>query len=353
VTRYRDAGVDIPRAERLKTALGPLVRSTWGSPVRDLPRGFAGIMEWPEADPAPRDATAAARARPLLAASMDGVGTKLHLARRAGRVKDAAADLVYHGANDLLVHGARPLAFLDYIAQSRLEDPVILEVITGLASACREVGAALLGGETAEMPDTYVMGAVDVAGCIIGVVESDRVLDGANARAGDRLLGLGSSGLHTNGFSLARRVLADSGLELDQPLPGGSGESLADALLAPHRWYGRALLPLLERGEARALAHITGGGIAGNLERVLPPGVRARVHTGAWPRPAVFAWIMRAGGVPEADARAAFNLGIGMVMICERTRAPVVRAELERAGEIVYEIGVLVDGERGVEWVEG
>jgi phosphoribosylformylglycinamidine cyclo-ligase len=343
VTRYRDAGVDIPRAERLKASLGPLVRSTWGEAVVKLPGGFAGIMEWPGG------------ARPeggrlLLAASMDGVGTKLHLAREAGRVRDAAADLVFHGANDLLVHGARPIAFLDYVAQSRLEHEVVVEVLAGLTSACREVGAALLGGETAEMPDTYVEGAVDVAGCIIGVVAADRVLDGSAVRAGDTLLGIRSSGLHTNGFSLARRVLRESRLSLEDPLPGGGGETVAQAMLAPHRWYGPGLLPALEGGRVRALAHITGGGLAGNVTRVLPEGIRARVRARAWPRPPLFRWIIEAGRVPEEDARAAFNLGIGMVAICERIQAPALAAELSELGERVDPIGELVEGERGTEW---
>jgi len=223
--------------------------------VLPLVGGFAGVMAYPGS-------------APLLAATMDGVGTKLHLALRAGRLEDAAADLVYHGANDLLVHGARPLAFLDYVAQARLAPDVVLAVVRGLARACREVGAALLGGETAEMPDTYLPDVVDVAGCMLGTVEPGALLDGLRVRAGDRILGLAGSGLHTNGYALARRVLAASGLALDAPLPGGDGGSVGAALLQPHRWYGRSLLPLLSAGGVHALAHVTGGGIAGNLVRV-------------------------------------------------------------------------------------
>ena len=256
--RYRDAGVDIDRAESLKRELRAAVESTWTAGVRPLKGGFAGVMELP-----------GARGPRLVAATMDGVGTKLHVALAAGRVDDAAADLVYHGANDLLVHGARPLALLDYVAQSRLDAEVIAAVLRGLSRACREVGAVLLGGETAEMPDTYLPGVIDVAGCMLGYVDPEELLDGSRCRPGDVLLGLASSGLHTNGYSLARSIVARSGLGLLDPLPGAKG-TLAEALLAPHRWYGPALSPLLAAFELHALAHVTGGGIGGNLVRVLP-----------------------------------------------------------------------------------
>jgi len=333
--RYRDAGVDISRADALKEELGRLVRSTWGAAVRPIPGGFAGVMAFPGAPG-------------LLAATMDGVGTKLHLALAHGRVGDAAADLVYHGADDLLVHGARPLAFLDYIAQSRLDPGVVLAVVEGLARACRETGAALLGGETAEMPDTYLPGVVDVAGCMLGVVDPQMVLDGARVRPGDAVLGLGSDGLHTNGFSLARRVLALSGLPAEAPLPGAGGVRLVDALLAPHRWYGPALAPPLARGAVRALAHVTGGGIAGNLVRVLPDGCRARVRP--FEPPPLFRWLMAAGEVPLEDARAALNLGVGMLVVCAPEEAAPLAAELAAAGERVSELGRIVEGARGVEW---
>ncbi|MBI5711264.1 MAG: phosphoribosylformylglycinamidine cyclo-ligase [Candidatus Eisenbacteria bacterium] len=337
--RYRDAGVDIVRAEAVKAALARAVRSTWGGGVAPLAGGFAGVMRFPGAPG-------------LVAATMDGVGTKLHLALAAGRVADAAADLVYHGANDLLVHGARPLAFLDYVAQARLDPDVVLAAIDGLARACREVGAVLLGGETAEMPDTYLPGVVDLAGCMIGTLEPARLLDGAAVRPGDLVLGLGSTGLHTNGYSLARAVLSRSGLTPGDPLPGGGGESVGEALLAPHRWYGRALLPLVDAGRVRALAHVTGGGLAGNLGRVLPAGCRARVSPRAWPRPPIFRWLVKAGEVPEEEARWALNLGIGMVVVCAAEQAQGVTRELAAAGEKVHALGSIVAGERGVEWAE-
>ena len=336
--RYRDAGVDVGRADAMKEALGRAVASTWSEAVHPLRGGFAGVMRFPGA-PA------------LLAATMDGVGTKLHLALEAGRVGDAAADLVYHGANDLLVHGARPLALLDYVAQSRLDAGVVLAVVEGLSRACREVGAALLGGETAEMPDTYLPGVVDVAGCMLGTLDG-AVLDGSRIRPGDRLLGLASAGLHTNGFSLARRVRTASGLALDQALPHGGGVTVGDALLAPHRWYGPALMPSIAAGRVTGLAHVTGGGIAGNLVRVLPEGACARVRAGAWPRPAVFRWLIDAGAVPEDDARTALNLGIGMVAACRPEDASSLAEAWRAAGETVYAIGDVVAGSREVQWMD-
>ena len=338
--RYRDAGVDLARSDALKQGIGEAVRSTWSRAVRPIPNGFAGVMEFPGAHAgAPR----------LVAATMDGVGTKLHVALEAGRVADAAADLVYHGANDLLVHGAQPLAFLDYVAQSRLDPEVIAQIVHGIARACREVGAVLLGGETAEMPDTYLPGVVDVAGCMIGSLDAGAVIDGSAARSGDVLLGLGASGLHTNGYSLARRVVARSGLRGTDLLPG-SAVTLADALLAPHRWYGPALRPAIAAGRLRALAHVTGGGIAGNLERVLPEGVRALVRAGAWDVPPLMRWLIETGDIPIDDARASFNMGIGMVVVCGCEDSAALMREWKGAGETVHEIGVLTEGERAVEW---
>lgn len=339
--RYADAGVDVARADAMKRSLGAAVRATWGPGVRHLPGGFAGVTAWPGGGGL------------LLAATMDGVGTKLHLALAAGRVADAAADLVYHCADDLLVHGARPLAFLDYVAQARLDPAVVQAAVEGMARACREVGASLLGGETAEMPDTYAAGVVDIAGCMLGVVDERHLLDGSRVAVGDRLLGLGSAGLHTNGFSLARRVLAASGLALDDPLPGGTGERVGDALLAPHRWYGPSLWPAIEQSRLHALAHVTGGGIAGNLVRVLPDGRRARVSPAAWTRPPLFRWLIERGPVPEDDAREALNLGIGMVVVCAPADSDALVRDLQRAGETVVSLGEVIPGERGVEWVEG
>lgn len=335
--RYQDAGVDVARSDAIKDEVLREIRSTWGAGVTPLVAGFAGVMRFPGAGG-------------LLAATMDGVGTKLHLAKRAGRLDDAAADLVYHGANDLLVHGARPLAFLDYLAQAKLEPADVLAAVRGLARACREVGAALIGGETAEMPDTYLPGVIDVAGCMLGTVEPGALLDGSRVSPGDVVLGVAGTGLHTNGYSLARRVLAESGLELEAPLPGGAGERVGEALLEPHRWYGRSLLPLAELGRVRAMAHVTGGGIGGNLVRVLPEGCRARVSPEAWPRPALFRWLVREGRVPEDDARRALNLGLGMLVVVAPGEVQGVLSQLVGSGETAWPIGGITAGTRAVEW---
>jgi phosphoribosylformylglycinamidine cyclo-ligase len=335
--RYRETGVDVHRGDAVKRDIAARIRATWGDAVVPVPGGFCGVMRWPAGER-------------WMAATMDGVGTKLHLALAEGRLPGACADLVYHCADDLLAHGARPLAFLDYIAQARLEPEVVRDAVDGMARACAEVGAALLGGETAQMPDTYLPGVVDVAGCMIGEIDPVLFRDGSRVLPGDRLLGLASDGLHTNGFSLARKVLTVSELASGDPLPGGDGETLADALLAPHRWYGRAVLPTLTDPGLHALAHVTGGGIAGNLVRVLPARARAIVATRAWERPALFRWIAAAGPVPEDDMRDTFNLGIGMVLVVAADAAGRVSASLAAAGERVHEIGRVEEGERGVAW---
>lgn len=329
--RYRDAGVDISRSDAIKDEVVREIRSTWSERVRPLVGGFAGVMDWPGGGP-------------LVAATMDGVGTKLHLAMQAGRVDDAAADLVYHGANDLLVHGARPVAFLDYVAQARLAPEVVLAAVRGLARGCREVGAVLLGGETAEMPDTYLPGVVDVAGCMIGALDAGALLDGSRVRPGDVLLGVAGSGLHTNGYSLARKALFDAlGLRPDQHLPE-LGTTVADALLAPHRPYLAALEPLVERGRIRALAHVTGGGFPGNIPRVLPEGLGARVRRGAWQVPPLFRLIQKGGRVPEDEMYSVFNMGIGMVLVVSPQDHHEVEHSLERRGESCSLIGSVVRG---------
>jgi phosphoribosylformylglycinamidine cyclo-ligase len=335
--RYRDSGVDVAGGDALKRGIGARIRATWSPEVVPLTAGFCGVVRWPSG-------------AQWLAATMDGVGTKLHLALDQGRVAEATADLVYHSADDLLTHGARPLVFLDYIAQARLEPEVVSAAVEGMSRACSEVGAALIGGETAQMPDTYLPRIVDVAGCMIGTLDPAVFRDGSAIRPGDHLIGLGSAGLHTNGFSLARKVLSESGSSPGDPLPGGGGVTIADALLAPHRWYGPAVEPLLADRALHALAHITGGGVTGNLVRVLPENTRAVIATASWEWPAVFRWIAATGPVPEEDMRSTFNLGVGMVLVVAADAATTFTAALEAAGERVLEIGRIESGAREVVW---
>jgi phosphoribosylformylglycinamidine cyclo-ligase len=254
-------------------------------------------------------------------------------------------DLVNHCVNDILVQGATPLFFLDYLASGRLEEGVVTEVVRGVAQACLENGCALLGGETAEMPDFYAPGEYDLAGFVVGVVERSGILDGARVRVGDALVGLGSSGLHTNGYSLARKIVLDvMGLKVDDLLPD-LGITVADALLAVHRSYLPALRPLLEEGRIHGLAHITGSGLPGNLPRSLGPGQGARVRLDSWEVPPLFRVLGRGGRVDAAEMFRVFNMGVGMVAIVSPEEGETVAAELARAGEQAWVMGEVVEGE--------
>jgi phosphoribosylformylglycinamidine cyclo-ligase len=281
----------------------------------------------------------------VLVASTDGVGTKLKVAFLTGRHGTVGEDLVNHCVNDILVQGARPLFFLDYVGVGRLEDGVVEEIVGGIARGCRENGCALLGGETAEMPDFYAPGEYDLAGTIVGRVEEDRVLDGSAIRAGDAIVALASSGLHTNGYSLARKVVFERmGLSPGDAFPGEDA-SVADVLLRVHRPYLKPLWPLLERGEVHGLAHITGGGVVDNVPRVLPAGVDARFDLASWRVPALFRVLQREGGVEEREMFRAFNMGIGMVAVVAADRAQGVVDELCGAGETAWVAGEIVPGE--------
>jgi phosphoribosylformylglycinamidine cyclo-ligase len=337
--RYDEAGVDIARADHTLAGLRERIRSTFTPYVKSDIGHFAGLIEVPGAGPG----------APLLAASTDGVGTKLLVARDTRREAEAAGDLVRHCVNDILVMGALPLFFLDYFAAGRLEPRVLEACVTGIAEACRAEGAALLGGETAEMPDLYAAGDFDLAGTIVGTVPRERVLDGRAIAPGDELWALASSGLHTNGFSLARRVVARAGLGWDDPLPG-AGATVADALLAPHRSYLKVIEPLLDVGVVKGLAHITGGGITDNLPRILPEGVSARIRRDAWPVPPLFSFLQRAGQVPIDDMYRTFNMGVGMIVACAAGDVDRLRAMLSQSGEQNWTIGELVSGNRGVEY---
>jgi phosphoribosylformylglycinamidine cyclo-ligase len=281
---------------------------------------------------------------PVLVSSADGVGTKLKVAFAANRHDTVGQCLVNHCVNDILVQGARPLFFLDYLAAGAMDEVVVHEIVRGVATACKENGCALLGGETAQMPGFYAEGEYDLAGFVVGVVERARLLDGSAIREGDALVGLASSGLHTNGYTLARRIVFDVlGLGPDDELPG-TGRSVADELLAVHRSYLRVLAGPLEEGLVRGLAHITGGGIPGNLPRVLPEGLGARVERSAWEVPAVFRALRRAGSVAEEEMDRVFNMGVGMVVVVRPTDADAVVEAAARRGVAASVIGSVSRG---------
>ncbi len=323
---YSDAGVDIDAGERLVDRIGPDVAATHRPEVLGGLGGFGGLF-----------ALDVARFRnPVLVAGTDGVGTKLRLAGQLERHDTIGIDLVAMCVNDVVVTGAEPQFFLDYYATGRLDEDVAAAVIRGIAAACREAGCALIGGETAEMPGMYAPGDYDLAGFCVGAVERDAVLDCARVAPGDVILGLASSGPHANGYSLIRRVLEHSSAAPSMPL----GEAtLGESLLAPTRLYVQPVLALLGAADVHALAHITGGGLLENLPRVLPPGTRAHLARDAWPRPPVFDWIQRAGGIAEREMLRTFNCGVGMCAIVPEIQAPAALASLARAGETAWRIG--------------
>lgn len=335
---YAGAGVDIDAKMGAVARAKELIRSTFTPGVVGDVGGFGGVFR-PDFS---------GMADPLLVASTDGVGTKLKVAVAAGVHDTVGQDLVNHCVDDILVQGARPLFFLDYVATGRIERDVVGEVLSGLARACRENGCALLGGETAEMPGLYGPGDYDLAGTIVGVVDRPKLLDGSRVRPGDLLLGLASSGLHTNGYSLARRLFFDElGLGPHERVPE-LGATVAEALLAVHRSYLRPVLPLVSDGRLAALAHVTGGGFPDNLPRVLPEGLRAVVRPGSWEWPALFRFIEERGRVAREEMLRVFNCGIGIVLFVSPGDAAEVAARLVASGETPREIGQVEEGPRGV-----
>jgi phosphoribosylformylglycinamidine cyclo-ligase len=335
---YRAAGVDIDAKERALRRVRELARGASRPEVIGGVGGFGGLFHL----------TPGRYRDPVLVGSVDGVGTKLKVAIEAGVHDTVGYDLVSHCVNDILVQGAEPLFFMDYVATGALQPAVVVEVIRGIARACREFNCALLGGETAEMPGFYAGGEYDVAGFILGAVERRSLLDGSRVGPGDRLIGLGSDGLHINGYTLARKILFERmGLRIDSRLPGMK-RTASEELLRPHRCYRPALAPLLERGWVHALAHVTGGGITDNLPRVLPEGCGAEIDTAAWEVPPIFRVLQREGKVADAEMRRTFNLGIGMIAVVPPDRAGDVVRELKRAGERACEIGRVVSGRRRV-----
>jgi phosphoribosylformylglycinamidine cyclo-ligase len=334
---YRDAGVDIDAANRAMGGIRDLIRATRTADTLSELGSFGGLYRVPRG-----------LREPVLVASTDGVGTKLKLAFLTGRHHTVGEDLVNHCVNDILVQGARPLFFLDYIGMGRLEEGTVESLVAGIARGCVANGCALLGGETAEMPDFYEPGEYDLAGTIVGVVEEGNVLDGSRIAEGDAVIGIASSGLHTNGYSLARRVVIERmGLRVDDAFPGEAG-TVGEVLLRVHRSYLRSLLPLVEQGEIRGLAHITGGGVLENIPRILPSGLAARLETDSWDVPELFRVLQREGGIEHREMFRAFNMGIGMVAVVEPSRVGSVLASLEAAGEDAWIAGAIVAGEREV-----
>jgi len=331
---YRAAGVDIDAGDRLVEMIKPIAQHTLREGVLAGIGGFGALFEVP------------ARFRnPVLVSGTDGVGTKLKLAFQLARHDSVGIDLVAMSVNDILVQGAEPLFFLDYFACGRLDVATASAVIKGIAAGCEQAGCALIGGETAEMPDMYPPGEYDLAGFAVGVVEKDQILDGSRIAAGDAVLGLASSGAHSNGYSLIRRILEQEGTDLSSDF---HGQPLADVLLAPTRIYVKPLLALMQQVQVNGLAHITGGGLVENLPRVLAPGLTAELDRSAWPRPPLFSWLQEIGRVSDEEMWRVFNCGIGMALIVDERDAERAMQQLRAAGECVYRIG-RIRARRGAE----
>jgi phosphoribosylformylglycinamidine cyclo-ligase len=336
---YRDAGVDIEAGDALVEAIKPLARATDRSGTMGGLGGFGALF----------DLKAAGFRDPVLVSSTDGVGTKLKLAIDSGIHGTVGQDLVAMCVNDLVVQGAEPLFFLDYFATGKLEVAQARDVVAGIAEGCRIAGCALVGGETAEMPGLYKGGDYDLAGFSVGAAERGDLLPKPDVGPGDVLLGLSSSGVHSNGFSLVRRVLAATNLTLATPAPFASGQAVAEALLTPTRIYVKPLLAAHRAGLVKAAAHITGGGLPGNLPRVLPKGMVAALDARAWSVPPVFAWLARAGNVVAEELLRVFNCGVGMVVVVAADRADAAISAFAQSGETATRIGAIEAGSAGSE----
>jgi phosphoribosylformylglycinamidine cyclo-ligase len=334
---YRDAGVDIDAGNRLVERIKPAVARTRRPEVLAGLGGFGALFELP----------LERYRQPVLVSGTDGVGTKLRLAIETGLHDSIGIDLVAMCVNDIIVQGAEPLFFLDYYATGKLDIDIAAEVISGIACGCEQAGAALIGGETAEMPGMYAATDYDLAGFSVGIVEKDRLIDGSRVKAGDSLIGLASSGPHSNGYSLIRRIIEVSGSDLDSAL---DDLSLAEWLLAPTRIYVNPLLGLFDTIDIHALAHITGGGLIENLPRVMPAGTRARIETTAWQRPVIFDWLQRMGRVSDSEMFRTFNCGIGMVVCIDAADEQRTLDQLKEYGEDARLIGRIeaADGAPGV-----
>ena len=329
---YREAGVDIEAGDALVARIRPAAAKTRRPGVLNSLGGFGALFELPLNQ----------YRRPVLVSGADGVGTKLRLARQLNKQTTIGIDLVAMCVNDVLVLGAEPLFFLDYYATSKLDVETAAVVNEGIAEGCRQAGAALIGGETAEMPGMYAQGDYDLAGFCVGIVEKDEILDGMRARSGDQILGLASSGPHSNGYSLIRKLLADGDEALNQYV---GDTTLGETLIAPTRIYVKALLPLLRETRIHALAHITGGGITENLPRVLPLNLQAQIDPSSWPRPEIFAWLKRQGHISEREMLRTFNCGVGMVAVVAPEHAKIVAAHCRNAGIETWTIGRVAESQ--------
>ncbi len=334
---YESAGVSIAAGNALVKAIGPLAKST-ARPGADAELGgFGGFF----------DLKAAGYKDPLLVAANDGVGTKVKLAIDHDRHDKIGIDLVAMCVNDLIVQGAEPLLFLDYFATGKLDNGVAERVVAGIAEGCKLAGCALIGGETAEMPGMYAAGDYDLAGFCVGAVERGEQLTGSKVAEGDVLLGLASSGVHSNGYSLVRRLAADKGWKLDRPALFDADRLLIDYLIEPTRIYVKSLLPFIRAGRIHALAHITGGGLLENVPRVLPEGLHARIDAGAWEQPRLMAFLQAQGNIEPEEMARTFNCGVGMVLAVSAEEAAPLKTDLEAAGEEVFVIGAIEAGARG------
>ena len=336
--RYADAGVDIDAAAQALKPMKDLVHRTFNENVlRDI-GSFGAMFRF----------DIGAMEEPVLVSSVDGVGTKLKLAFMTGRHDTVGVDLVSHCVNDILVQGARPLFFLDYLAIGKLKPEVVVEVMRGLSAGCLYSGCALIGGETAEMPDMYQPGEYDLAGTIVGVVDRKNIIDGSAIQEGDVIIGLPSSGLHTNGFSLARKICFEvAGLDVHDEMPG-VGKTVADALLAPHLSYAKLMQVVMKIVQVRGMAHITGGGITDNLPRILPSHLGAEIDLGSWPVLPIFRYLRETGNVADLEMLRAFNMGLGMLFVVPESQVEKALSSIDQTGQTAMRVGRIIAGESKV-----
>ena len=336
---YKDAGVDIDAGDALVEAIKPLAKATRRVGADAALGGFGALF----------DLKAAGFADPILVASTDGVGTKLKVAIETGHYNTVGIDLVAMCVNDIVVQGAEPLFFLDYFATGKLDVAAARTIIAGIAEGCRQAGAALIGGETAEMPGMYMRGDFDLAGFTVGAAERGRLLPRGDVQAGDVLLGVASSGVHSNGYSLVRKIVTDGEFDYRTPAPFEPGTSLGEALLRPTKIYVKSCLPLVRANQVKAMAHITGGGLIDNIPRVLPDGTIAVLDANSWALPPVFRWLKKTAGVAPLEMARTFNCGIGMVLVVAPDQAEAAMAAIQAAGETAFRIGRIEAGAAGAE----